>query len=103
VKERLSTQGQRYFLFDVDDGIRAINVIKVGVLPCGVGGYAVIEGAPIPRWASGFLLLVAAAGILLLPSWERSEGKPWTRRMRGLGLLVLVLWVNQQAHAALLR
>jgi len=45
VKERLSTQGQRYFLFDVDDGIRAINVIKVGVLPCGVGGYAVIEGA----------------------------------------------------------
>ena len=33
VKERLSAQGQRYFLFDVDDGIRAINVIKVGVLP----------------------------------------------------------------------
>lgn len=45
VRERLSTQGQRYFLFDVDDGIRAISVIKVGVLPCGVGGYAVIEGA----------------------------------------------------------
>jgi hypothetical protein len=45
VKERLSTQGQRYFLFDVDDGIRAINVMKVGVLPCGTGGYAVIEGA----------------------------------------------------------
>jgi hypothetical protein len=45
VKERQTAQGQRYYLFDVDDGIRAINVIKVGVLPCGVGGYAVIEGA----------------------------------------------------------
>lgn len=45
VKERLSTGGQRYYLFEVDDGIRAINVIKVGVLPCGAGGYAVIEGA----------------------------------------------------------
>jgi cytochrome c-type biogenesis protein CcmE len=45
VKERQTTQGQRYYLFDVDDGIRAINVIKVGVLPCGSGGYAVVEGA----------------------------------------------------------
>jgi cytochrome c-type biogenesis protein CcmE len=45
VKERLSTRGQRFYLFDVDDGIRAINVMKVGVLPCGPGGYAVVEGA----------------------------------------------------------
>ena len=45
VKERQSTRGQRYYLFDVDDGIRAISVMKVGTLSCGVGGYAVVEGS----------------------------------------------------------
>jgi hypothetical protein len=45
VKERESSRGQRYYLFDVDDGIRAINVMKMGMLPCGAGGYAVVEGS----------------------------------------------------------
>ena len=70
VKERLTAQGQRYFLFDVDDGIRAINVMKTGVLPCGTGGYAVIEASHLVFGLFYALLAVAALRGLSLHAFE---------------------------------
>jgi hypothetical protein len=45
VRERVSRHGLRYYLFDLDDGIRAINVLKTGTLACPAGAFAVVEGS----------------------------------------------------------
>lgn len=55
--------------------------------------YAVLERAPLPRWASGFLLMAAALGVLLLPFWARGESRSWERRLKIAGIAALLLWV----------
>ncbi len=44
LEERTSAGGRPYYLFELDDGLRAIGVITFGRRPCQAGAYAVIEG-----------------------------------------------------------
>ncbi len=44
LEERTNAGGRPYYLFELEDGLRAISVITFGRRPCEAGAYAVIEG-----------------------------------------------------------
>ena len=44
VRELVSARGTPYFIFDVDDGLRSLSVVKYGAAPCGAGAQATVEG-----------------------------------------------------------
>lgn len=55
--------------------------------------YFFMQYLPVPYWLTGFVLLVAAAAIFLLPLWIRGEETPaGRRRIRLAGIVVVGLW-----------
>jgi hypothetical protein len=44
VRGLVSARGNPYFTFDVDDGLRALSVLKYGTAPCEAGAQATVEG-----------------------------------------------------------
>jgi quinol-cytochrome oxidoreductase complex cytochrome b subunit len=57
--------------------------------------YAIEHIAPVPAWASGGALVIAAFGVLLLPFLVRGRG-PSTAggRARWIGLALLAVWIG---------
>ena len=44
VRELVSARGNPYFIFDVDDGLRALSVVQFGTSGCEAGHHAIVEG-----------------------------------------------------------
>ena len=44
VRGLVSPRGNSYFVFDLDDGLRALSVMKYGAAPCDAGAQATVEG-----------------------------------------------------------
>jgi len=65
--------------------------------------YVLLQKLPVPSWLSGFVLLVAAFAVLLLPLWLRGEDAPQVRRrVRLVGAMVLGMWLVLSVLGALL-
>lgn len=44
VREQVSSRGNPYFTFDLDDGLRSLSVVQFGAAACGQGAHAIVEG-----------------------------------------------------------
>ncbi len=56
--------------------------------------YAALQGLPLPKWITGGAMLIVAFAVLLLPFWLPREERPGqARRIGGIALAALVLWV----------
>lgn len=44
LREQLSTRGNAYYVFDLEDGRRSIRVLAYGNTACQAGAYATVEG-----------------------------------------------------------